>query len=109
MSSAIEKRRHPRLSIYSAAMAVTGNEGYLSDVKDLSQSGARIGRPKNWPANATDICRVFFIFDQETVIGIDARIVRNGADDLGVEFLPDQEERVENLLYETRFIDTEAP
>lgn len=109
MSSAIEKRRHPRLAIYSAAMAVTGNEGYLSDVKDLSQSGACIGRPKNWPANAPDTCRVYFIFDQETVIGIDARIVRNGTNDLGLEFEPGQEERVESLLYETRFIDKEAP
>ena len=109
MSSAIEKRRHPRLAIYSAAMAVTGNEGYLSDVKDLSQGGACIGRPKNWPANAPDTCRVYFIFDQETVIGIDARIVRNGASDLGLEFVPGQEERIENLLYETRFIDKEAP
>lgn len=109
MSSVIEKRRHPRLAIYSAAMAVTANEGYLSDVKDLSQGGACIGRPKNWPADATDICRVFFIFDQETVIGIDARIVRDSASELGLEFLPGQEERVENLLYETRFIDKEAP
>jgi len=109
MSSVIEKRRHPRLAIYSAAMAVTANEGYLSDVKDLSQGGACISRPKTWPANAADICRVFFIFDQETVIGIDARIVRDSANELGLEFLPGQEERIENLLYETRFIDKEAP
>jgi len=43
------------------------------------------------------------------VIGIDTRVVRNGTDDLGLEFEPGQEERVENLLYETRFIDDEAP
>jgi len=109
MSSAVEKRRHPRLTIYSAAMAVTGNEGYLSDVKDLSQGGACIGRPKNWPANAAAACRVFFIFDQETVIGIDARVVRTGATDLGLEFLPGQETRVESLLYETRFLDADTP
>jgi hypothetical protein len=109
MSSVIEKRRHPRLAVYSAAMAVTNNEGYLSDVKDLSQGGACIGRPKNWPSQAPETCRVFFIFDQETVIGIDARIARNGANDLGLEFLPGQEERIEDLLYETRFIDNEAP
>lgn len=109
MSSVIEKRRHPRLAVYSAALAVTGKEGYLSDVKDLSQSGARIGRPKNWPTPPPETCRVFFIFDQETVIGIDTRIVRNGVDDLGIEFEPNQEEIVEHLLYETRFIDKEAP
>ncbi len=52
-----EKRRHPRLAIYSAALAITGGEGYLSDVKDLSQGGACLGRPKNWPGQAADTCR----------------------------------------------------
>src|SRR3954466_7880451 len=103
-----EKRRHPRLAIYSAALAVSGGEGYLSDVKDLSQSGACIGRPKNWPPKAPDACRVFFIFDQETVIGIETRVVRIGSEDLGVEFLPGKEERIESLLYESRFLDREA-
>ncbi len=103
-----EKRRHPRLAIYSAAMAVSNGEGYLSDVKDLSQGGACIGRPKNWPEKSPDSCRVFFIFDQETVIGIDARVVRAGSEDLGLEFLPGQEARIESLLYESRFLDREA-
>ena len=108
MSSVIEKRRHPRLAIYSAAMAVSGNEGYLSDVKDLSQGGACIGRPKNWPDKAPELCRVFFIFDQETVIGIDARVVRTGTEDLGLEFVAGQEARIESLLYESRFLDRES-
>ena len=103
-----EKRRHPRLAIYSAALAVSGGEGYLSDVKDLSQGGACIGRPKNWPEAAPAACRLFFIFDQETVIGIDGRVVRTGTEDLGVEFLPGQEARVESLLYESRFLDRDT-
>ncbi|HZP65201.1 MAG TPA: PilZ domain-containing protein [Rudaea sp.] len=103
-----EKRRHPRLAIYSAALAVSDGEGYLSDVKDLSQGGACIGRPKNWPEKAPETCRVFFIFDQETVIGLDARVVRSAAEDLGLEFMPGQEARIESLLYESRFIDREA-
>ena len=103
-----EKRRHPRLAIYSAALAISGGEGYLSDVRDLSQGGSCIGRPKNWPDKAPELCRVFFIFDQETVIGIDARIVRTGTDDLGLEFLPDQNARIESLSYESRFLDREA-
>jgi hypothetical protein len=103
-----EKRRHPRLAIYSAALAITGGEGYLSDVKDLSQGGACLGRPKNWPKQAPDTCRVYFIFDQETVIGIDARIVRSAPEDLGLQFLPGQESRIESLLYESRFLDREA-
>ncbi|MHB8447822.1 MAG: PilZ domain-containing protein [Rudaea sp.] len=103
-----EKRRHPRLAIYSAALAVCNGEGYLSDVKDLSQGGACIGRPKNWPADPPAECRVYFIFDQETVIGLDARIVRNGAEDIGLEFASAQEQRIESLLYESRFLDKDT-
>ncbi|MGA9335494.1 MAG: PilZ domain-containing protein [Rudaea sp.] len=103
-----EKRRHPRLAIYSAALAVSDDEGYLSDVRDLSQGGACIGRPKNWPEQSPDVCRVFFIFDQETVISIDTRIVRVGSEDLGLEFIPGQETRIESLLYESRFLDNDS-
>ena len=98
-----EKRRHPRQAIYSAALAVCDNEGYLSEVRDLSHGGACIGRPKNWPADARGACRVFFIFDQETVIGIDVRVVRSGSEDIGLKFLPGQETLIESLLYESRF------
>jgi hypothetical protein len=104
-----EKRRHPRLSIYSAAMVVSAGTGFLSDVKDLSQGGACLGKPKNWPADAPVDCRVFFIFDQETVIGLDARIVRTGETDLGLEFAAGQDAHVESLLYESRFLDKDTP
>ena len=39
---------------------------------------------------------------------IESRVVRTGTEDLGLEFLPGQEERVESLLYESRFLDREA-
>jgi len=103
-----EKRRHPRLAIYSAALAVSGSDGFLSDVKDLSQSGACLGKPKNWPESAPEECRVFFIFDQETVIGLDARVVRSTPEELGVEFTPGQKDRVDSLLYESRFLDRDV-
>jgi PilZ domain len=106
--STLEKRRHPRLAIYSAALAVSGCDGFLSDVKDLSQSGACIGKPKNWPESAPIECRVFFIFDQETVIGLDARVVRSTPEELGVEFTPGQKDRIDSLLYESRFLDRDV-
>jgi PilZ domain len=103
-----EKRRHPRLAIFSAALIVHGADGYLSDVKDLSQGGARLGRPKNWPQEAQPDCRVFFIFDQVTVLAFDMLLKRNGSEDLGLEFSPGQEDRIEKLLYESRFLDQDA-
>ena len=100
-----EKRRHPRKAVHSAALAVCNNEGYLSEVIDLSRGGARVGLPKNWPQPAPKSCRVYFILDQETVIGVDARIVHSGEQDMGLEFEPGQDDRVETLLYESRFLD----
>lgn len=104
-----EKRRHPRLSTFSAALITHGAEGWLSEVRDLSQGGARLGRPFNWSASATDACRIWFIFDQQTVIAIDALCVRGEGDELGFEFLPHQESRIESLLYESRFFDKDDP
>ena len=103
--SANEKRRFPRLPIFSAALITCAGQGWLSEVHDLSQGGARLARPQHWkPGEAVD-CRVYFIFDQETVIALDARCVREGGGDLGFEFGAGQESQVEALLYESRFLE----
>lgn len=102
-----EKRRHPRLSVFSAAMLVLDDQGYLSEVKDLSQGGARVALPRNWNLPIATECLLLLIFDQETVLGIRVRVVRVGVDDLGLEFGPGQEERIAAVLYESRFIEHE--
>ena len=102
-----EKRRHPRLSVFSAAMLVLDDQGYLSEVKDLSQGGARVALPRNWNLPIATECLLLLIFDQETVLGIRVRVVRVGVDDLGLEFSPGQDERVAAVLYESRFIEHE--
>lgn len=102
-----EKRRHPRLSVFSAAMLVLDDQGYLSEVKDLSQGGARVALPRNWNLPISTECLLLLIFDQETVLGIRVRVVRVGVDDLGLEFSPGQDERIAAVLYESRFIENE--
>jgi hypothetical protein len=104
-----EKRRHPRLAVFSAAMVVIGDDGYLTEVQDLSQGGLRVGRPRHWQGASGIECRVFLIFDQETVIGLGAKVVRVGDTDLGLEFLHGQDARIQTLLYESRFLDQELP
>ena len=100
-----EKRRHPRKDVFTAAMLVCGDEGYLSEVWDLSAGGARLGKPKRWPNAAPDQVRVFFMLDQDTVIGLSARIVRTAFDHLGVMFVEGQEQRIQTLMYEARFLE----
>lgn len=104
-----EKRRFPRLPIFSAALITHAGQGWLSEVRDLSQGGACLVRPQHWVDDERRRCRIYFIFDQETVIAIDADSVRQGPHEIGFEFQPDQEASVEALLYESRFIGNDEP
>ncbi|MBL0164639.1 MAG: PilZ domain-containing protein [Xanthomonadales bacterium] len=104
-----EKRRFPRLPIFSAALITHAGQGWLSEVRDLSQGGACLARPRHWTGDERRRCRIYFIFDQETVIAIDADCVRNGQNDLGFEFDADQETAIEALIYESRFIGKDEP
>jgi hypothetical protein len=104
-----EKRRHPRKDVYIAALLALGENGYLSEVWDISQGGARLGRPKRWSADpSARPIKVYFMIDQETVIAVSARIVRVGEEHLGVEFVSGQDERIRQLLYEVRFLEGSA-
>lgn len=107
--SSEEKRRFPRLPIFSAALITREREGWLSEVRDLSQGGACLARPTRWSGEMPQSCRIYFIFDQETVIALDARCVRDGQEDLGFEFAPDQDREVDALLYESNFVDKNSP
>lgn len=103
-----EKRRFPRLPAFSAALITQAGQGWLSEVRDLSQGGARLARPQQWRgAEDTRFC-IYFIFDQETVIAVDASCVRENGDDLGFAFDSGQETKVKDLLYESRFVDQDA-
>jgi len=104
-----EKRRHPRKDVYIAALIALGENGYLSEVWDLSQGGARLGRPKRWQSEpSARPVKIYFMLDQETVISVTARIVRVSDDNLGIEFLSGQEDRIQTLLYEARFLEQAA-
>jgi hypothetical protein len=100
-----EKRKHPRKDIFTAALIAVGDEGYLTEVWDLSQGGARVGRPRTWNRAAGVEARIYFMLDQETVISVTARVVRVADENLGVEFDKGQDARIDKLLYEARFLE----
>jgi len=100
-----EKRRHPRKDIFTAALIALGEEGHLTEVWDLSQGGARLGRPKRWTHAQGAAVRIYFMLDQETVIAMTGKVVRVADDYLGLEFSPKQEDRINALLYEARFLE----
>ncbi|MCB1634638.1 MAG: PilZ domain-containing protein [Xanthomonadales bacterium] len=103
--SGSEKRRHPRIGLSAAAVLVAlPDQGYLTTVEDVSAGGARLGRPAIWPEGVARKAILYFIFDQDTVIALRASIVREGQDHLAFLFEDGQHERVEDLLYESRFL-----
>ena len=100
-----EKRRHPRKDVFSASLIAYGDEGYLTEVWDLSQGGARVGKPARWNKERGTEVRIYFMLDQDTVITVAARVVRVTDDHLGLEFAVGQDARVDALLYEARFLE----
>lgn len=105
-----EKRRHPRKDVFIAALLTQGEEAFLSEVWDLSQGGARLGRPKGWRLEAAPHpIKVYFMLDQETVIPVMASVIRVTDAHLGVSFATGQDERIQGLLHEARFIDPAPP
>ena len=103
--STSEKRQHPRKDVFSPVLIALEDQGYLTEAWDLSRGGARLGRPARWAAGYGTVLKLYFLLDQETVIMVTATLVRLGADHLGVQFGADQEERVQALMYEARFME----
>ena len=105
MVQGYEKRRHPRTEISAVAVLVaTARGGFLTNALDISGGGARLARPLAWKDPAQAPFRLFFIFDQDTVVDVRATLVRAGDDHLAFQFEAGQPDEIDQLLYETRFI-----
>ena len=100
-----EKRQHPRKDVFSPVLIALEDQGFLTEAWDLSRGGARLGRPARWSADEGTAIKLYFLLDQETVITIAATLVRGNGDHLGVQFAPGQDDRVQALMYEARFME----
>ena len=103
--SSNEKRQHPRKDVFSPVLIAFEDQGFLTEAWDLSRGGARLGRPASWSAGQGAEFKIYFMLDQETVITVTATLVRLASDHLGVQFGQDQDERVQALMYEARFME----
>ena len=105
MVQGYEKRRHPRTEISAVAVLVaTARGGFLSNALDISGGGARVALPLTWKEGSVPPFRLFFIFDQDTVVDVRATLVRAGDNHLAFQFDAGQPDEIDQLLYETRFI-----
>lgn len=105
MGQGSEKRRYPRTEISAVAVMIAAAKGgFLSNAQDISGGGARLARPLAFSDDCQPPYRLFFIFDQDTVIELRATLVRAGDDHLAFQFDAGQPSEIDQLLYETRFI-----
>jgi hypothetical protein len=105
MVQGYEKRRHPRTEISAVAVLVATAKGaFLTHLSDLSRGGCRIAKPLAWTEQLRPPFRLYFIVDQDTVIDVEASLVRAADEHLAFQFAAGQPDEIEQLLYEARFI-----
>ena len=104
MVQGYEKRRHARTEISAVAVLIApARGGFLSNAEDISGGGAKLIRPLAWDKPEAPF-RLYFIFDQDTVVEIRATLVRASDEFLAFQFDTGQPDEIDQLLYETRFI-----
>jgi len=104
MVQGYEKRQHARTEISAVAVLIApARGGYLSNAEDISGGGAKLIRPLAWEKPDAPF-RLYFIFDQDTVVELRATLVRASDEHLAFQFDSGQPDEIDQLLYETRFI-----
>lgn len=105
MVQGYEKRRHARTEISAVAVLIApARGGFLSNAEDISGGGAKLVRPLSWTDSPAPPFRLYFIFDQDTVVELRATLVRASDEHLAFQFDAGQPDEIDQLLYETRFI-----
>jgi hypothetical protein len=94
----IERRRTPRKEVSTAVMITPNGHGHDALVFDISAGGARVGLSDDWtPADGASL-RMFFLTDTDHPIVLQGHVTRVAVDHLGLEFEPEQEGRIRELM-----------
>ena len=94
----IEQRKHPRRDVLEAVMVTPNGDRHDAVVLDMSLGGARMQLPDDWAPKLGAALRVFFLFDTSDAVTLEGRVARVAVDHMGVQFAPEQEERIRQLL-----------
>lgn len=94
----IEQRKHARRDVLEAVMVTPNGDRHDAIVLDMSLGGARMRLPEDWAPKLGAALRVFFLFDTSDAVTLEGRVTRVAVDHMGVQFAPEQEERIRALL-----------
>jgi hypothetical protein len=81
------RRIHTRNLQQGHAMFV-GNDGnaFLVDVRDISQGGCQVSRPRTWPYNVGDVGVIYIFGDVGTVPNYQGKVAWFREESVGIEF-----------------------
>ena len=94
-----ERRRHVRKEVAAAIMVSPNGHANHTAVYDISESGARIGLPRDFEHGAGALIRLYLPKSQGPMV-LFAEIKRVACDHLGVEFAEGQEAQVRQVIHE---------
>lgn len=93
-----DRRRHVRSEVATVILVSPNGHENRSVVYDISESGARIGLPKDLDFGIGAGVRLFFPLVRGPTMMLGAKIVRITIDHLGIEFGPGQDDEIRQLL-----------
>lgn len=92
--SEYERPRHSRMPIRSTVLVSRGALSWVSEVENISATGALILRPDGWQGTAGDTCVLDLLLGEDLHINLEASVVRVSADHIGFEYtrIPEDKE-----------------
>ncbi|MGF6492836.1 hypothetical protein ABIE56_000993 [Luteibacter sp. 621] len=78
--------RHARMKVQTAVLMSRGGEAHPTDLVDISATGALLRRPAGWRGEAGQTWILDMVFGHDLHINVEARVVRAGARQIGMEY-----------------------
>jgi hypothetical protein len=78
--------RHARMKVQTAVLMSRGGEAHPTELIDISATGALLRRPSGWRGEAGQTWILDMVFGHDLHINVEARVVRAGARQIGMEY-----------------------
>ncbi|HEY4093608.1 MAG TPA: PilZ domain-containing protein [Luteibacter sp.] len=78
--------RHARMKVQTAVLLSRGGEAHSTDLVDISATGALLRRPAGWRGENGQTWILDMVFGHDLHINMEARVVRVGARQIGMEY-----------------------
>lgn len=78
--------RHARMKVQTAVLMSRGGEAHPTELIDISATGALLRRPSGWRGEQGQTWILDMVFGHDLHINVEARVVRVGQRQIGMEY-----------------------